>query len=288
MRISKLALATALCVAALGVGTASSFVASASTSRTTLTVAQCVKLAKGEVHTKGKFTIATDNPVYPPWFVANSPSNGKGYESAVAYDVALTLGFKHALVAWYTQPYATSTLPGAKPFDFDIDEITYNASLASNVSFSSSYFNLNQSLVALKTSKVVAHHTAKQLKSYLYGDQAGSAGLAFIKNVIKPTRAPIVYKTLAAAAVALQAKHIDAIVVDTPDGQYMASEELTGAVQVAQFKSTGNYYALVLQKSNPLLACVDTALKSLSQSGKLSALSKKYLAIYNEIPFITP
>jgi hypothetical protein len=35
----------------------------------------------------GALTVATDNPVYPPWFIANKPANGKGYESAVAYAI---------------------------------------------------------------------------------------------------------------------------------------------------------------------------------------------------------
>ncbi len=30
-------------------------------------------------------TVATDSPAYEPWFDNNTPSNGKGYESAVAY-----------------------------------------------------------------------------------------------------------------------------------------------------------------------------------------------------------
>lgn len=45
------------------------------------------------VHTPGKLTIATDKPAYAPWFVDDKPSNGKGFESAVAYAVANKLGF---------------------------------------------------------------------------------------------------------------------------------------------------------------------------------------------------
>ena len=45
------------------------------------------------VHTPGKLTIATDKPAYAPWFVDDKPSNGKGFESAVAYAVAGKLGF---------------------------------------------------------------------------------------------------------------------------------------------------------------------------------------------------
>jgi polar amino acid transport system substrate-binding protein len=291
MRTSKVVLAAALCaaVSAIAIGTGARLTASASEPATTPpTLAQCLQLVKTEVHTKNKMTVATDNPVYPPWFVNNSPSNGKGYESAVAYHVALSLGYKHAAVAWVTQPYATSTLGGPKPFDFDINEITYAKHLTTSVAFSTSYFNLNQSIVALKSNKVVSHHSATALKTYLYGAQTASAGLAFIQTKIKPTRPPIAYKTLDGAIAALQAKHIDAIVVDTPDGQYIATRQLIGGTQPAQFRTTGSYYALVLQKANPLVACVDTALRSLSKSGEIARLSRQYLSVYNAIPFIAP
>lgn len=45
------------------------------------------------LHADGKLTIATDDPAYEPWFVDNDPSNGQGFESAVAYAVAEQLGF---------------------------------------------------------------------------------------------------------------------------------------------------------------------------------------------------
>ena len=35
----------------------------------------------------------TDTPAYEPWFVDNDPTNGKGYESAVAYAIAEQLGY---------------------------------------------------------------------------------------------------------------------------------------------------------------------------------------------------
>ena len=282
----------AMCVAAILVGTSGRIDASAterlrSHPHTYPTLASCVKVVRSEVKTKAKLTVATDNPVYSPWFINNSPSNGKGYESAVAYHIALTLGFRHADVVWYTEPYATSQLPGAKPFDFDIDEITYSKSLTTAVSFSISYFNLNQSIVALKGDRIVLHHTPLNLHSYLYGAQAGTPGLAFIKAQLKPTRAPIVYSSIALAVAALQAKRIDAFVVDVPDGQYMATQ-LLGGTQVAQFHTTGSYYALLLQKASPLVGCVDTALQSLTRSGELSTLAKQYLTVYNSVPTIKP
>src|SRR3954470_1386615 len=45
------------------------------------------------LRTPGQLTIGTDSPAYEPWFSDNDPSNGKGFESAVAYAVADKLGF---------------------------------------------------------------------------------------------------------------------------------------------------------------------------------------------------
>src|SRR4051794_36472123 len=53
----------------------------------------------------GTLTIATDDPAYEPWFVDNDPTNGKGYESAVAYAVAEQLGYTQDQVAWVKVPF---------------------------------------------------------------------------------------------------------------------------------------------------------------------------------------
>src|ERR1017187_5003934 len=52
----------------------------------------------------GVLTVATDSRAYEPWFDNNTPSNGKGYESAVAYAVAKQLGFSKSQVKWTVEP----------------------------------------------------------------------------------------------------------------------------------------------------------------------------------------
>ncbi len=285
----KVALAALVLAAASAPGTGSVVSSGASTPKVVIpSLATCRKAVPSEVLAKGKLTVATDSPALAPWFVDDTPSNGKGYESAVAYKVASLLGFKAAAVTWYSEPYWESETAGAKPFDFDIDELVYNPKLTSLVSFSSSYFNVNQSLVTVKGNRVITHHSPGALKGYLYGDVSGSPGLRYIKDDIHPTRAPVVYSTPALAIAALEAKQIDAIVVDTPSGQYIASQQLPDGVQVAQFHTTSEHYALVLQKSSPLTVCVDAALKSMSKNGVLATLSKQDLSIYNSIPVIKP
>jgi polar amino acid transport system substrate-binding protein len=253
-----------------------------------LTLAWCAAGAKFDTLAKGRLTIATSSPSLPPWFVADHPGNGRGYESALAYRVASLLGFAATKVTWYSEPYELSEAPGPKPFDVDVDEIVYNPTRASDVAFSRGYFNVNQSLVALRSDAVVTHHAPADLRTYRYGDVVGSPGLAFITQRIKPTRAPTVYATLGLAIQALQSGAIDAVVIDTPTGQYLASQQLTGGVQVAQFHTTSEHYSMVLPHGSPLTACVNLAIRSMTRTGELAALSKRYLAIYNRVPVIAP
>ena len=56
------------------------------------------------------------------------------------------------------------------------------------MTFSDSYYDVQQSLVALKTSPIVTKHTPAELKTYVYGDQMGTTSLAFINSEMQPTQ----------------------------------------------------------------------------------------------------
>jgi polar amino acid transport system substrate-binding protein len=60
----------------------------------------------------GTLTIGTDSPAFDPWFSKNDPTNGQGFESAVAYAVAEQLGFSEDEVEWVKVPFNTSYKPG--------------------------------------------------------------------------------------------------------------------------------------------------------------------------------
>ncbi|HUC56759.1 MAG TPA: ABC transporter substrate-binding protein [Streptosporangiaceae bacterium] len=240
------------------------------------------------LYKSGVLTVATDTPAYTPWFENNMPSNGKGYESAVAYAVAAQLGFSHAQVTWVHEPFNSVYAPGPKAFDFDINEVSYTAQRGQAVTFSNSYYPVQQAIVALKGTPIVTKHSPAQLKGYLYGDQIGTTGLAYINTKIQPTKTPKVFNTLALAASALEDHRIDALVTDTPTAQYMATAQLKKAVLVAQFPTVGEHYGLVLAKGNKLVTCLNKAIKTLTSDGKLAALQKQYLGIYLHFPTIKP
>jgi polar amino acid transport system substrate-binding protein len=95
----------------------------------------------------------------------------------------------------------------------------------------------------------------------------------------------------------LETGQIDAIILDTPDGQYMASpgagevvnsKGKTIAVQVGQFPSTGEHYGLLFQKGDKLVGCVNAAIAALKSNGTLATLQSKWLGIYNGVPVIKP
>ncbi len=292
MRSTRLVLATVLgasLVTAVGLSTGT--VAQASTSSA---LVKCrTSILSNEIH-KGTLTVATDEPAYTPWFESNKPTNGKGYESAVAYAIAGELGVSKSDVKWVVEPFDSSYIPGPKSFDFDINEISYTAARAQAVTFSISYYDVNQSIVALSKDAIVKKHTPAELKTYKYGDQIGTTGLAYIDTHIKPTTPAQVYSTLDQAVLALQTGQIDAIVIDTPTGQYMASAQITNkkgksiATQVGQFPSTGEHYGLLFAKGDKLVGCVNDAIKALKANGTLAALQTKWLGIYTSVPVIQP
>ncbi len=243
---------------------------------------------QSELYQKGALTVATDKPAYPPWFENNNPANGKGYESAVAYAIAKQLGFKPSQVHWAYEPFNDSYAPGPKKFDFDINEISYTPQRAQAVSFSSSYYDVQQALVALKSSPIVTRHSPAQLKTYIYGDQIGTTSLQLITSEIQPTTTPKVYQTLNVVKEVLQTHQIDAFVMDTPTAQYISADQVPNSVMVAQFPSTGEHYGLLFTKGNPLVGCVNKALAALTANGTLAALQKQYLQIYTSVPTIKP
>jgi polar amino acid transport system substrate-binding protein len=290
-RIIVAAAATAL------VGTALAACGSSSSSSTggsggsspSASAASCSKAAiQKDLYTKGVLTVATDNPVFTPWFVNNKASNGQGYESAIAYAIAAQLGFSKSQVVWVTEPFSSSYAPGPKKFDFDINEISYTPQRAQAVTFSNSYYDVQQAIVALKGSPILTKHSTADLKKYLYGDQVGTTGLTYITNDIQPTQQPKVFDTLSEVSAALEAHRIDALITDTPTAQYMASSQLKHAVLVAQFPSVGEHYGLLFHLGNPLVNCVNKAIATLKANGTLHQLQQKYLQIYLTFPTIQP
>lgn len=232
------------------------------------------------LYTPGTLTIGTDSPAYPPYFVDDDPSNGKGFESAVAYAVADKLGFTPAEVTWTVVPFNSSYAPGDKAFDFDINQISITPKRQKVVDFSDGYYTVNQAVVALQDSPIANATTLAELQSAKLGAQIGTTSLDYINDVVKPAEQPYVYNDTNDAKSALQNGQIDAIVVDLPTAYYITAVEIPKGKIVGQFPAQegGEQFGLLFAKGNPLVTCVNKALTALKDSGELQAIQDEWLA----------
>jgi polar amino acid transport system substrate-binding protein len=258
-----------------------------SSSSASPSAASCTKDALA-LKTPGRLTIATDTPAYDPWFSHNDPTNGKGYESAVAYAVAGKLGFDRTQVSWVKEPFNNSYAAGPKKFDFDINQISITPARAKVVDFSTGYYSAAQAVVALDKKHLKAGSIA-DLKGLRLGAQTGTTSLTAIRDEIKPTKQPLVFNNTNTAKQALLNDQVDAIVVDLPTAFELTAAEIDNSTILGQFEQVGGQkeqFGLLFEKGNTLRTCVDQAISTLTSDGTLAALQKRWLSDTVDVPVL--
>jgi len=293
-RTRLLAVPLALAVAACSSSTATPATTTGSQSSVTTLGGACDKSTL-KTTTSGKLTIGTDNPAYPPYFAAPSPSvappapwelgdptNGQGFESATAYAIAAKLGYSASDVTWTVVAFDQSFAPGAKTFDMYLAQVSYTADRATAVDMSDGYYFVNQAVIAFGDNPVAKAKTIGDLAKYKFGAAQNTTSYDTIQTTIKPSQAASVYNTNDDAVSALKAKQIDAIVVDLPTAFFITATELDNGVIVGQFPAaTGanaEHFSAVLAKGSALTTCVNQAIAALKADGTLDAITKTWLS----------
>ncbi|MET0926199.1 MAG: transporter substrate-binding domain-containing protein, partial [Solirubrobacterales bacterium] len=147
-----------------------------STSSGTASLSDCTPETL-ETASSGKLTVATDKPAFPPYFEDNDPTNGRGFESAVAYAIADQLGYGPDDVEWTDVPFNSSYAPGPKRFDFDVNQISITPQRERAVDFSSPYYTAPQAVVALDGAGAAGARSLAELKDVQLGVQIGTTSL---------------------------------------------------------------------------------------------------------------
>ena len=230
--------------------------------------------------------MGTDSPAYEPWFVDDDPTNGQGFESAVAYAVADTLGMQ---VQWTVVPFNSSYKPGPKEFDFDINQISITPARAEVVDFSDGYYQAAQAVIALKGTPAAEATSLAELADYNLGAQTGTTSLAAIRDVIQPANDPAVFEDTNAAKQALNNGQIDAFLADLPTAFYISAVEIPKSTIVGQFQpATGEQeeFGILFEKGSPLVACVNEALAVISGDGTLEQLEQQWLSTVVDVPVL--
>jgi len=237
--------------------------------------------------TDGVLTIGTDSPAYEPWFVDNDPSNGKGFESAVAYAVAEELGFSRDQVKWVKVGFNSLFKPGGTDFDFDINQISITPQRDKVVDFSEGYYSAAQAVITLEDSPAASATSLEDLKGLKLGAQTGTTSLTAIRDIIRPEQEPLVFEDTNVAKQAMQNGQVDAILADLPTAFYISAVEIPGSRLIGQFQpETGQQeeFGMLFEQGSELLPCVNRALETLEDDGTLADIEQQWLSDVVNVP----
>jgi polar amino acid transport system substrate-binding protein len=246
----------------------------------TTTTEQADTCAKDQLAltTPGQLTVGTDKPAFPPYFVDDDPTNGEGFESAVAYAVADQLGFTTDEVEWTVVPFNSSYAPGPKDFDFDINQISITPAREKAVDFSRPYYTAPQAVVVPKGSDLANVSSLADLKDAAIGVQIGTTSLDAARDVIQPNQDVKVFNDSNDVVTALKQDQVDAVVLDLPTAFYLTAAQVPGSKIVGQFNAPGgDEFGLLLAKDSELTPCVNEALEQLDSSGELQQITDKWM-----------
>ena len=260
---------------------------SKSDSATIDAAASCAKADLATVES-GKLTIATGQPAYYPWIIDDKPETGNGFEGAVAYAVAKQLGFTDSEVVWVRTTFDSAVTPGAKNFDFNLQQFSITTERAAAVDFSSAYYTAPQAIVSFKGSKIEGKTSIADLKNAKLGAAVGTTSLDAIQNQIGIK--PQVFNDNAAGVSALKNGQIDGLVVDLPTAFYLSGVEVKDGLIVGQLPSTGSgdQFGLLMSKGSALTSCVSAAVDAITADGTLAAITDKWLATDAGAPALKP
>jgi polar amino acid transport system substrate-binding protein len=203
----------------------------------------------------------------------------RGYEIDVAKGIAAQLKIRK--ITYVKVPFAVLIRPGAKPFDFALEESTITVARQRVVSFSAPYFNANQGVLVSK--KVAAAGKVPKslaaLRQLQVCAQAVTTGLGYVQHRLHPAKKPLVYQTLAAAFTAVQNGSCDAFVMDLPLVASQKKTKPSAYGPVAGQIITNEKYGAVMTKGSKLKPFVDRAIKTLTSNGSIAKWQKKWFKI---------
>jgi len=266
------------------------------------TAANCIQSNHDNLYTTGGYairylTIATGNPAFPPWWDGgtteqhpewkrNDPYLGRGFEGAMAFELAERLGFSADKVRFVPVGFRRSFAPGDKDFDFALEQIPYVRGREDGVDFSEGYYHVQQALVTVRGSPIATATRLGDLDDVRLGAVTGTAGLLYAEKDIRPTTPATSFEDVGAAVRALQRGDVDGIVVDLPTASSIT--RAPEGVLVGRLPAGGSPQRLVmaLEKGSPIVDCVNLGLREMKDDGMLVELRRRWLAGTAEAPVL--
>ncbi len=247
--------------------------------------------AAGKTLEEGQLTVATGNPAYFPWVMDNDPSSAKGFEAAVAYALAERMGFSADQVTWTSASFDQSIQPGPKDFDVNLQQFSITAERDQVVDFSAPYYSAAMAVLVRKaTIEGGAAATIDSLKTLAWGVDANTTALSVLQQQIAPDTDPLLYDDNTNVVEAMKANQIDAAMFDLPTALYLGAVVLEDGMVLGQFPAdrteNPDQFGMLMEEGNPLKACVDEAINSLTEDGTLAAIEAEWLQETTGVPVI--
>ena len=247
--------------------------------------------AAGKTLEDGVLTIATGNPAYYPWVMDNAPESGEGFEAALAYAVAAAMGFEADQVTWVRTSFDEAIQPGAKNFDFNMQQYSITPEREQMVDFSLPYYT--SAMAVLTTQSVVdagAEPTLESVRDLVWGADANTTAVPMLTEIVQPSRSPLLYGDNTDVTAAMQAGQIDAALFDLPTALYLSAVVVDGGVVLGQFPpdrtENPDQFGLLMEDGNPLKDCVNAAISELIDTGRLAEIEAAWLQEATGVPVI--
>ncbi|MDH4168583.1 MAG: ABC transporter substrate-binding protein [Acidimicrobiia bacterium] len=236
----------------------------------------------------GQLTVATGEPAFLPWVADDDPTSGEGYEAALVYALAGEMGLD--TVDWTRTTFDAAVQPGAKDYDFNLQQYSITPQRDEVVDFSDGYYQVEQAIIGLADSAAAGATTVAELADLKLGAQLNTTSLTYIEDVIQPSTVAAVYDDNVAAKAALDAGQVDAVVFDLPTAYFVTAVEIPDASIIGVLPRSGDApeeLGLLFEDGSPLVPCVNAALGALRDDGTLEALEEEWLSGGGDIPTLT-
>jgi len=235
----------------------------------------------------GVLTVATGEPVFPPWMEDDDPTNGQGFESALVYALADQLGV--AEVTWVRTGFDEAIAAGEKDYDFNIQQYSITEARDEVVDFSDGYYQVEQAIIGPAGSPAASAETVAALQELNLGAAIGTTSLDYLESVVAPTTEAKVYDDNVAAKAAFDAGQIDGLVLDLPTAYYVTAVEIpdTSIIGVLPREGAADELGMLFEEGSDLVPCVNQGLSTLRDDGVIEALEYEWLNQGGSIPTLT-
>lgn len=247
--------------------------------------------AAGKTLEEGTLTVATGNPAFYPWVLNDAPEAKEGFEAALAYAIADAMGFTDDQVRWVRTSFDEAIQPGAKNFDFNMQQYSITPEREQMVDFSAPYYT--SAMAVLTTQAAVdagLEPNLESLRGAIWGADASTTAVSMLGDIVQPERDALLYGDNADVTAAMQAGQIDAALFDLPTALYLAAVVVNDGVILGQFPAerseNPDQFGLLMEEGNPLKECVDGAIAQLTASGELAAIEARWLQDATGVPVI--